>query len=109
VSGAAARRKGYGYERTIANILKDIFPEAKRHLEFQGQEAKGYDLDNTGEFRIQCKRYKQYAPITKIEEVQETGTPVLITKGDRKKDVVCMYLEDWIKLLKAYNEKEKDS
>jgi hypothetical protein len=100
MSGLRSRRKGHNFEREIAKRLRSIFPEAKRHLEYQGQEAAGYDLDNTGMLRIQCKRNKQYAPITKIEEVKEDGVPVLITKGDGKREVVCMYLDDWIDLVR---------
>jgi hypothetical protein len=65
------------------------------------QEAKGYDLDHTGPFRFQCKAMKKYAPISCIEEVKDLkGTmPALITKGDRKPAVVCMYFDDFIKIL----------
>lgn len=105
--GAYARRRGHSFEREIANRLKEegLYPEAKRHLENQAAEALGYDIDNTEPFYIQAKRNKQYAPITKIEEVQldklpEDAVPVLITKGDRKREVVCMYFEDWIDLVK---------
>jgi len=65
------------------------------------QEAKGYDLDSTGPFRFQCKAFKKYAPISCIEEVKDLkGTiPALITKGDRKPAVVCLYLEDFIRIL----------
>ena len=42
-----------------------------------------------------------YAPINKIEEVQclKTEMPALITKGDNKKPVVCLYMDDFIKIL----------
>jgi len=99
--GRYVRNKGLNFERTIANKLKHIFPKAKRHLETQASEAeKGIDLDCTDPLGIQCKAYKNYAPITKLEEVKY-GVPVLITKGDRKKPVAVMYLDDWIKLLEG--------
>lgn len=113
MSGAMARRKGHGFERDIANKLKSegIFPEAKRHLENQFQEALGYDLDNCGKYYIQCKRNRKYASITKIEEVQlaklpKDAVPVLITRGDNTEPVVVLYLKDFIPLLKK--EKELD-
>lgn len=103
--GKYVRSKGAAFERDIANKIKHIYPDAKRHLESQAAEAaKGIDLDNTGEFGIQCKAYAKYAPITKIQEVKH-GTPVLITKGNNLKPVACMYLDDWIKLLEKVNEK----
>lgn len=101
MSGKMSRTKGHGYERAIANKLKPIYPEAKRHLESQAQEALGYDLDNTGPFLIQCKRYKQYAPINKIEEIKPSkGIHALITKADRKPDIICLYLDDFLEILK---------
>lgn len=106
MSGKSSRTKGHSYEREIAKRLRDegLFPEAKRHLEMQMQEAKGYDLDNTPPFKIQLKRGKKYASITKIEEaareVSSDEAPVLITKGDRQRDVVVMYLDDWIDLVR---------
>lgn len=102
--GAYQRRKGHNFERECAKILREIYPEAKRHLESQIQDCKGFDLDNTGRFRFQCKRNKNYAPVNKIEEVKDLdGTiPALITKGDNMKPVVALYLEDFLEMLKAY-------
>ena len=93
------RTKGHGYERRIASKLRHIFPAAKRHLEYQAGEANGVDLDNTGRLRIQCKRYAKYAPIAKIKEVQADGIHVLVTRGDRERDVACLYLDDLIAIL----------
>jgi hypothetical protein len=106
--GANPRTKGHGYEREICDKLRSVFPKAKRHLEFQVEEAEGYDLDNTGPYRIQCKRHKNYVPVNTIEEVKAKGIPVLITKADRKKDVVCMYLNDWINILSRLKELEDE-
>jgi hypothetical protein len=96
-----SRNKGHSFERDIAKKLRCVFPSARRHLEYHKEDCKGFDLDNTGKFKIQCKRGRNYAPINKIEEPEllEGEAPVLITKGDKKKIVVCMYFEDWIKLL----------
>ena len=98
MSGKRSRNKGHNWERECATLLKPIFPSAKRKLEYQVEEAKGYDLENTGPFLIQCKRGKKYCSISKIDEPQceENQMPMLITKGDRLKPVVAMYLEDFI-------------
>lgn len=101
--GNRNRNKGHSFERLVAARLKDVFPEAKRHLEFQVQEAKGYDLDNTGRLKIQCKAYKKYAPISYIHEVStesKTDIPVLVTKGDREKPVAVLFLDDFIDILR---------
>ena len=97
-----SRTKGHGYERTVANDLKPIFPKAKRHLEYQSQEAEaGQDLDNTKPFLIQTKRYHKYVNPSKIEEIKPIPGQyqVLITKADHKPAIVCMYYEDWKEIL----------
>lgn len=99
-----SRNKGHSFEREIASLLRPIFPEVRRHLEYQASEARGVDLDATGPFRIQCKRGKRYASISAIEEVQvcpiEGGIPLLVTKGDRTDITVTLYFDDFINLLK---------
>lgn len=104
--GAAVRRKGHSFERECAIALRKVYPDAKRHLENQKQEAMGYDLDNTGPFKFQCKAYMNYAPINKIMEVQhlKTEMPGLITKADNKPAVVCIYLKDFVKILEDIGE-----
>lgn len=100
--GNRNRNKGHGFERSVAIKLKKVFPEAKRHLEFQVQDCKGYDIDNTGKLKIQCKAYKKYAPISYIHEVNtgdKTDIPCLVTKGDREKPVAVLFLDDFIRIL----------
>lgn len=100
-TGASARTKGHAFERFCAQKLRKLYPDAKRHLESQFSEAQGFDLDGIGPFRFQCKAYSRYAPIAKIKEVQHSADniPGLITKGDNLEPVVCIYLEDFIKIL----------
>lgn len=105
--GKYSRSKGKAGEHWLVNKVKSIFPHAKRHLEFQKQEAKGYDLDNTGNLRFQMKNYKDYCPISKIKEVvkeSDSDIPVLVTKGVRKPAVACLYLDDLIKILEDVGE-----
>ena len=94
-----SRDKGHGFERTTAIEFRRFFPQAKRQLEYQ--EGLGVDLADVGRFRIQCKRYKTYAPIAKIKEAGEVegAIPALVTKGDREKVVIALYLEDFFKIL----------
>ena len=100
-NGKYARRKGHQFERDMANKLECIFPEVRRHLENHKEDAAmGIDLMNTEPLGIQLKCYANYVPINKIEEVK-VGVPVLITKGNNKKPVACIYLDDFIELLKG--------
>ncbi len=110
--GKAQRVKGHTFERKIANIFKELgFPDAKRHLEFQFQEAKGYDLDGTEPYYIQCKKHKVYVPISTIEEVKapKDGIPVLITEPDRGDAVAVLYLSDFLNLLKRIKNLEAEN
>lgn len=99
------RNKGAAYEREIARKLRHIYPKARRKLEYNEMDANGVDLQDTGPFRFQLKRGRNYAPINKIEEIQVgDGIHALITKGDKKRDVVCLYLEDFLKIIEDIGE-----
>jgi hypothetical protein len=108
--GKMQRTKGHAYEREIAKALRRIFPDAQRNItESRGGEKNGIDLENTGRLAIQCKRYAKYAPIQKIKEVPDGDhIPALVTRGDNKRTVICLYLDDFIDILEdvgtAYNE-----
>jgi len=96
-----SRTKGHSYEREIAMRFRDVFPGAKRKLEYQLDKCVGVDLEGVGEYLIQCKRMRKYASISKIKEIQGNGTHCLITRGDRERDVVCLYLDDFIDMVAA--------
>lgn len=102
-TGRMARRKGHAFEREISIALRVVFSEARRHLEFQKEEAYGVDILNTGQYRIQCKRGRKWASLSAIKEVQadeEMGeVPVLITKGDHERTLVALPLEEFLRLL----------
>lgn len=102
--GKLSRTKGHSFEREIAIALRGIFPEARRHLEYQDAEANGVDLVNTGKYFIQCKRGRKYASLTAIKEVQCDealgDVPVLVTKGDNERILVALPLEEFLNLIK---------
>lgn len=101
--GKLSRRKGHSFEREIAVRLRVVFPHARRQLEYHEDDAKGVDLQNTGDYKIQCKKYAKYAPITAIEEVQCDRMlgeiPVLITAGDALEPMVVLPLDDFLRLI----------
>lgn len=97
---AYQRRKGHDYEREVARQLQRVFPDAKRNVTETQTGGQGVDIVGTGALAVQCKRYKSYAPITKIEEVNAPGKiPVLVTKGDRQRDMVVLPLQDFLAIL----------
>ena len=89
------RSKGHEFERWVSKYLKRFFPFSKRHLEYQVEECKGVDLDNTEPFGIQCKRRHEIKVYNWLEEIKDkTAIPILIAKADRKKPIIAGYLED---------------
>ena len=89
------RSRGHGFERWVSKFLKKFFPYSKRHLEYQIEECKGVDLDNTDPFAIQCKRKRNIVVYTWLEEIKDkTAIPILIAKADRKEPIIVGYLKD---------------
>lgn len=71
-----------------------------RKLEYNQDDIDGRDIKNTGKLAIQCKRLKKYAPLTAIEEITiPNKINMLVTRADRKKPIVALYLEDFLKIL----------
>lgn len=103
--GRASRTKGHSFEREIAARMREVYPNARRQLEYHTDDAKGRDIQCTGRLAIQCKRFKTYAPITAIFEVQIEpmlgDVPMLVTAGDRQPAMAVLPFEDFLRLLKA--------
>jgi Holliday junction resolvase len=102
--GKQQRTKGHNYEREIVRKFKATgFNNAYRVIESQQSHHRGHNHNGVdviaGNLRIQCKRYKGYAPIGKIREVQSDGIPVLVTKADYKDSMVVLSLEDFLAIL----------
>lgn len=104
LGGRGCRRKGHQFERDVAVLFRGIFPDAKRHLETRRSDVTGVDLDGTGEFRIQCKRGRGYAPLSRIGEVQidplDGGVPVLVTQADGAEPLAALPLADFLRLVR---------
>lgn len=102
-NGKRSVRKGKVFERDVANLLGHIFPEAKRNLEFQADEAiHSKDIAGTDVYKIQCKNYQNYVNPSVIFEVKLSrpeDVPVLVTKGNRLPPMAVLPLGDLIDLL----------
>lgn len=99
-----SRRKGHGAERELVGIFKSIFPDVKRHLEFQKQEAEaGVDLDNTNPFLIQSKIGKQvpkknYQFLAQIKD-KKGQYKLVVCRRDREKWLAIMDFDDFFELV----------
>ena len=100
-NGRRSRAKGAAFEREVAIIFRNVFPDARRRLENHKDDANGVDLMNTGRFKIQCKKLKDWAPVGRIKEItlEEGDIPVLITAGDNKPAMAVLPLEDFMDLV----------
>lgn len=102
--GKAARRKGHNWERSVAILLRDIDPTAKRNVE-ECQEAS-VDIKTKLPFGIQCKALRNWSKNpSQILRQAAHGTPggkspLAIVKVDRQEPVACLYLFDFLDLLK---------
>lgn len=96
---ARSRNKGHGFEREIARLLRPLFPQCKRKLEYQSQEAQGVDLDGTGQLVIQCKRSRKSIPLAAINEIKVAGIKVLVSKVDHEPIYATLQLSDLIRIL----------
>ena len=56
--GKKERRKGTQYEREVAQLISDYWPDAKRNLD-QYQSSDGRDLSDTQPVCMQLKRRKR--------------------------------------------------
>lgn len=109
---ANERAKGLSYERDVAEQLRQVgFPDAKRHLEFQKDEAKGIDLDNTWPLGVQCKAWKSTPPITVIDEIIDDRFPIRVAvlkrkaqKGKHKIEVAVVDVEAFYAMVKVIND-----
>jgi hypothetical protein len=88
--GKTSRVKGAAYERALAKLFREYgFDNAKRHLEFQSEEAdEGRDLDGTQPFAVQAKCWKSTPSIEALNQIKpndEYPIPVAILKRTQVK------------------------
>jgi len=117
--GKSSRRKGANYEREMAALFRELgWPDAKRHLEYQSDEAEeGRDLDGTQPFAVQAKCWGKTPSISALEEIlttEEYPIPLAILKrskiGEQPLEVAVMRLDDFKMLLSALLDKgQKDA
>jgi|10_taG_2_1085330.scaffolds.fasta_scaffold19785_7 hypothetical protein len=105
MSGKRSRDKGAGWERELAKILREAgFAEAKRGF----QSRSGSDAPDVvlSDFWVEAKVGARTNPKKALEQATDaerdyddtSRIPVAVTRDDRKKAMVTMWLTDWIKL-----------
>lgn len=109
LSKKGARDKGHSFERKVSEFFRDCgFPDAKRHLEVQAQEAMGYDIDGTGRYRVQCKSLAgSINPLTALSEIRAPGLKVAAIKRTGKGWFVALSPEAAFQLFSLAAKEEK--
>lgn len=120
LSPAGRRAKGHAFERLIAQDFQELGFDCITTRAAKGGNwcatDNGVDLAGTEPFAVQCKRFKDYAPISCIEEIGRyvevcgaTGSegvftdpiPLLITKKDNGPTMAVL---EWTELKKLIAE-----
>jgi hypothetical protein len=97
--GKLSRDKGAAFERKVARDIRTIYPDAERNLEYNSHEL-GTDVI-AGPFRIQCKRMKGYSKVSALYEIQQDDKiKLLVTKADRKPELVVLLWGDFLEIIR---------
>lgn len=105
----ANRAKGHSFERDVAKQLREIFPDAKRGLQYQdGSIAPDVVI---GDYWVECKRAaRNTQPKAALDQAIEACSkaksdkvPIAVTKDDRRDALVTMRFSDFLKILKEAN------
>lgn len=95
--GLMQRMKGKRVERAIADLVRRVFPDAKRGWQSRsGRDA--CDIESTP-YWIECKGGKCPNPRAALKQaIADTDgrTPVVIVKDDRCEPFVVLRLKDWL-------------
>lgn len=108
MSGRRSRQKGAAFERLIANMLKVLWPEAKRGL---GQARSGGEVaDAEGTpWWVEAKRWKRCNIQAAYKQAMEAtdGRPALvITKDDYGPILVTMHWDSFVQLARKNQDGE---
>jgi hypothetical protein len=107
--GKSQRTKGHNFERETAVKLREIFPEARRGLQYQDGKNPP-DVVGTP-FHIECKVGKKPNPRTALEQAitDSDGSliPVAVIKDDRREPFIVMQWNDFFELVREWNERSK--
>lgn len=105
--GAASKLKGKVGEREVAALLRNHGFQARRTSQFCGQSGDASDVVSDMEgFHIEVKRVEQFNPYGALEQAerdsQGKATPVVFHRKDRRKWLVVMDADEFLKLMREY-------
>ena len=101
-TGAGSRRKGHSFEREIARLFRDIFPDAHRGIQSRaGDEEADVVIPH---YWIECKRGKKTNIKAALRQAREAcagsgKSPVAICKDDQEGATATMDIELFYELM----------
>lgn len=110
------RAKGHKWEREVANLLKPIFPEARRGLSQTRDGNECADVEGTP-FHVECKRGRKTnikaAMAQALADIAAnplaSTMPVIVTKDDHEDPLATMRLSDWLALVAEWHSLKQQS
>jgi len=110
--GKMSREKGKRYEREIANFLKENgYEDAHRTSQYCGNTGDASDVVGLPGIHIEAKHQEQiriyewmFQAIHDSQKNQEI--PVVFFRKNKQDTLVCMRLNDWLELYKAWENKK---
>ena len=104
-----SRSKGKKGELELSHLLQDYGYETRRGQQFSGANGDA-DVVGLPGIWIECKRVEQLNIDKALEQALRDSSnldslPSVFHRKNRTKWKVTMYLDDWMKLYKAYEEK----
>lgn len=107
-----SRNKGAEGERKLANLLKSYGYDARRGQQYSGANGDA-DVVGLPGVHIECKRVERLnidkAMEQSIGDARDNELPVVMHRKNRKKWLVTMKLDDWIKLYEKSRKWENEN
>lgn len=105
--GSMARQKGKVGEREVAALLRTHGFTARRTQQFCGNTGDASDVVSDMEgFHIEVKRTEQFNMYAALEQAEHdskgAATPLVFHRKDRRKWVVVMDADEFLKLMKEF-------
>ncbi|RMF57070.1 MAG: hypothetical protein D6746_11615 [Bacteroidetes bacterium] len=97
--GRRSRDKGANFEREMARLFREAYPDARRGIGQSRAAGEVPDVDGTP-WWVECKRQKAPNIRAAYRQAQEAtdGRPVLVvTKADREDILVTMSWKDFVR------------
>lgn len=106
--GKLSRNKGATFERLVANMLKEVYSNARRGVGQTQSSGNGADVEGTP-FWVECKHGKQpniraayKQAIEARKETNDAREVLVVTRRDREPIMATIELKTLIEILCKY-------